>query len=214
MSETTAETTAPTDPAEPPAAPPEAPAAPSREEQQPETDQLPPWARESLSKANAEAARYRTAAKTAADEAKASLVQELGRALGLVKDEPIDPAQLTEQLTASQQAAQAAQRELAIYKAAQAKGADPNALLDSRSFMERAATADDAAALDALIGEHLSTNPRFKVTQAAASGGADLGPGGQATSRVYTADQLADHDFYMKNRADILAAQREGRIRI
>jgi hypothetical protein len=221
---TTEPTTAPAaTPAAPTAAEPQAPAA--AEPATPTTegepaaktaDDLPQWARDSITKANAEAAKYRTQAKTAADDAIKDLTTKLGKALGLVQDDtPPDPAKLTEQLTASQQAALGSQRELAIYKAANARRLNADELLDSRTFMARASQIDptDTAALDALVGEVTSGNTRFKATPAAPQGGADLGPGGQTTPRTYTKEQLADHDFYMKNREDIWAAQREGRIR-
>lgn len=216
MSETIAETTAP---AETPAAP-EAPEV-TREEQQPETDKATPspWedpaaARAEIERLRRENASERVNAKAAAAEAaKAELAQQIGKALGLVKDdEPADPAKLTEQLTSTQQAAQAAQRELAIYKAAQAKGADPNALLDSRSFMERAAQATDPGALDALIGEHLTSNPRLKAAQAAPVGGADFTSASSAGGRTFTRAQIASPEFFQANKADILDALQHGRI--
>lgn len=200
-----------------PAAKPEATTPEAQEPAEPKPDDLPAWAREAITKANAEAAKYRTAAKAAADEAKNELAQSIGKALGLVKDdEPADPAKLTEQLTQSQTATKAAQLENAILRAAVAAKADPEALLDSRSFMERAAQTDptDTAAIAALIGEATTGNPRFKTPPAGApAGAADLGPGGQTPARTYTKAQLNDHAFYMANRADIQAAAREGRIR-
>ncbi len=54
-------------------------------------------------------------------------------ALGLVEDEPIDPAKLTESLTTAQAEAKNARVELAIFRAAAAAGGDPAALLDSQS---------------------------------------------------------------------------------
>lgn len=214
MSETIAETTAP---AETEAAP-EAPPA-TREEQQPETDRAAsPWddpaaARAEIERLRRENASERVNAKNAAaEQARQELAQSIGKALGLVKDdEPADPAKLTADLTATQQAAEQARRELAIYKAATAKGADPNALLDSRSFMERAAQAD-ADALDALIGEHLTSNPRLKAAQAAPVGGADFTSTGSAGGRTFTRAQIASPEFFQANRSDILDALQHGRI--
>jgi hypothetical protein len=221
---TAPEPTQPTTPAEPqaPAAPqapaeaaaPAQPAAPEAAEQN--ADSLPQWARDAISKANAEAAKYRTSAKTAAEEAEKSFVEKLGKALGLIKeDEAPDPAKLTEQLTQKDARLRQTELELAIHKAAGAKKLNADELLDSRSFMERAQKADlsEPGAIAALLDEVAAGNSRFKVTQAAPQGGADLGPGGQSAPRIYTVEQLSDHDFYMKNRDDILAAQREGRIR-
>lgn len=216
MSETIAETTAPE---ATPAAPPVEPAAPQREDQQPETDRAAsPWddpaaARAEIERLRRENASERVNAKNAAaEQARQELAQSIGKALGLVKDdEPADPAKLTADLTATQQAAEQARRELAIYKAATAKGADPNALLDSRSFMERAAQAD-ADALDALIGEHLTSNPRLKAAQAAPVGGADFTSTGSAGGRTFTRAQIASPEFFQANKADILDALQHGRI--
>lgn len=216
MSETIAETTAPAAPAEPTA--PEAPAAPQREEQQPETDKATsPWENPEAAKAEIERLRRENASErvnakaAAAEAAKAELAQQIGRALGLVKDdEPADPAKLTEQLTTTQRQATAAQLELAIYKAAAAKGADPNALLDSRSFMDRATA--DPTALDALITDQLTSNPRLKAAQAAPVGGADFTSTGSAGGRTFTRAQIADPAYYQANKADILDALTNGRI--
>lgn len=106
----------------------------------------------------------RTNAKqTAADEARAELAQQIGKALGLVEDEQVDPTELTQQLTASQGAARQAQVELAVFRAAVGSDADPAALLDSRSFLEKVAQIDpsDADAITAAIAEVVTANPRL-----------------------------------------------------
>jgi hypothetical protein len=214
MPETTTEPAAPAETETAPEAPPA-----TREEQQPETDKATPspWDDPAAAKAEIERLRRENAservnAKTAAAEAaKAELAQQIGKALGLVKDdEPADPAKLTEQLTTQQKATQTAQLELAIYKAAAAKGADPNALLDSRSFMDRATA--DPSALDALIGEQLTSNPRLKAAQAAPVGGADFTSTSSAGGRTFTRAQIADPAYYQANKADILDALTHGRI--
>lgn len=106
----------------------------------------------------------RTNAKQqAADEARTALATEIGKALGLVKDEPADPTQLTEQLTASQADAKSAKVELAVFKAAAAAGGDPLALLDSASFLEKVRAIDptDSGAVAAAITEAVTANPRL-----------------------------------------------------
>lgn len=106
----------------------------------------------------------RTNAKQqAAEEARTELAQQIGKALGLVEDETVDPNVLTEQLTASQQAARQAQVELAVFRAAAATEADPSALLDSRSFLEKVAEIDpsDADAFQQAITEVIAANPRL-----------------------------------------------------
>lgn len=112
----------------------------------------------------------RTNAKqTAADEARAELAQTIGKALGLVKDDaPVDPAKLTEQITAAQADAKKAQVALAVYQNAGPAGADPLALLDSASFQAKVASLDpsDTAALTAAIQEAVTANPRLGAAPA------------------------------------------------
>lgn len=147
---------------------------------------------------------------TAAADARQQLLKDLG----LVKDdEPADPQLIAEQLTAAQASATASALELAIYKAAGAAKADPAALLDSRDFLAKISGIDptDTEALAAAIGEASTSNPRFKVTQAATVGGANFS-GGAAPARTFTRAQIADTAYYTANRTDILAALSTGRI--
>jgi hypothetical protein len=91
----------------------------------------------------------RTNAKAqAAEDAKKELAQTIGKALGLVEDEPIDPAKLTESLTTAQAEAKQAQVALAVYQNAGTVG-DPVALLDSTTFLKSVAGIDptDTAAV-------------------------------------------------------------------
>ena len=195
-------------PAETPAEPQTAPAV-----KDPWDD--PAAARAEIDKLRKENASARVTAKqTAAEEAKNQYAQEIGKLLGLVKDDaPATPENLTAQLTEAQTTAANTARELAIFKAAADAKADANALLDSRAFLNKVAGIDptDTAALAAAISEATTSNPRFKVTQAAPVGGADL-TGGSGPARTYTRAQLADPAFYSANRSDILAAQQQGRI--
>lgn len=225
MSGTPDPTTPPAAPAEgAPATPPETPPAPAAATEPPAAPPAPqanPWDDPTAAKAEIEKLRRENQAErlnakaTAAAAARQELAQTIGKTLGLVKDdETTDPAQLTQALTASQADAKNAARELAIYKQAGHAKADPAALLDSRDFMSKVAGIEptDTQALAAAISEATTSNPRFKATQAAAVGGADLGTGGSAPARTYTREQLRDPAFYQANKTDILAAQREGRI--
>lgn len=108
----------------------------------------------------------RTNAKAqAADEARADFAQQIGKILGLIPDEAteLDPAALTEQLTNSQAATRQAQVELAVFRAAAGTDADPSALLDSRSFLEKVAALDpgDGDAITAAIADAIGSNPRL-----------------------------------------------------
>jgi hypothetical protein len=109
------------------------------------------------------------ATQTAAEQAKSELAQQIGKALGLVEDGEATPdaSKLTEQLTAQTQAAKQAQLELAVYKAASMHGADADALLDSRSFLEKVADLDptNTDELNAAIKDVVENNPRLQAGQ-------------------------------------------------
>lgn len=186
---------APATPAGPPADPatPQDPAAPGGEptpepaepEDGPSTDGLPEWARKSLSKANQEAAAARVAAKKAKEDAEAAqkqLVQSIGKALGLVKDdEPptVDGLQQALQekdstLTAAQAEAQALRIENAILRYADKHGGDADALTDSESFKAKLkdldASADDyTSRVEELVKSTVESNARFRKVQVATS---------------------------------------------
>ncbi len=140
----------------------------------------PAKAKAEIERLRAENAKDRTTAKqNAATEAKNGLIQELGKALGLVKDGDTTPTpeQLTAQLAEKTSEATATQRELAVYRTAgQVPGADVNALLDSRTFLDsiKDIKPDDTAALKAAVEKAITDNPRLKTAQAAGKSGGDL----------------------------------------
>jgi hypothetical protein len=154
-------------------------------------DSLPSWAQKLITDVRKEAGDYRTAAKTSAEKAQQELTDKLAVALGLKEDAATDPAALTASLTAAQAAAQNAARELAIFKAASATGADPGRLLDSNSFMSSVAGLDpsDGAAVTAAINAAIAANPILKAVQAAAASGTELGGTGEQSQ--ITMQQLA-----------------------
>jgi len=174
--------TPPADPATPPATDPAAaapPANPAAEPPKPAPPAPAPPAEDSDAKiarleaevkaARAEAGKDRVTSKqNAADAAEKALAQKIGVALGLVKDEPVDPAKLTEQLTAAGAQAKQAQVELAVYRAAATTEADPAALLDSRSFLDsvKGVEPNDAKAIAAAIAAAVTANPRLGKTPA------------------------------------------------
>jgi hypothetical protein len=163
------------------------PAAPSAES----VTDLPAWAQKIITETRKEAGDYRTAAKTAADNAQKELTDKLAVALGLKPDAAADPAALTASLTEAQSKAQSAARELAIFKAAAATGADPSRLLDSNSFMSSVTGLDpaDGAAVTAAITAAVAANPLLKAVQAAAASGTELG--GTGEQGQITEQQLA-----------------------
>lgn len=97
------------------------------------------------------------------EDVKNELAQTIGKALGLVKDEPIDPAKLTESLTTAQTEAKQARVELAVFRNAMAAGGDPAALLDSTSFLKSLDGVDpnDGEAVKAAIAKAVETNARL-----------------------------------------------------
>lgn len=120
----------------------------------------------------------RTQAKeTAAQEARAALAQDIGKALGIIPgDAAPDPAALTAAAQEATARANAATVELAVYRSAsnpQAETkADPVALLDSRAFLAKVQDLDPTAAdfqatLDAAIKAAVTENPKLAAQAAA-----------------------------------------------
>ncbi|MCY0959607.1 hypothetical protein [Streptomyces sp. H27-H5] len=143
------------------------PAAPPQ--QQPaEGDEttLPPWAQKALTDARAEAGKGRiTAKQKAADDARAEIAQQIGKALGIVQDDgPPDPAKLTEQVADLSGQLRAARSELAAYRSAGTEGANASRLLNSRSFVDKLAALDPTAEgfaeqLKKAITDEVATDP-------------------------------------------------------
>ncbi|MFI7315149.1 hypothetical protein [Streptomyces hygroscopicus] len=137
-----------------------------------------------LKAANGEAAKARTSAKkAAADEARTEIVQELGKALGLIKDDedaPPDPAALTAQIEKATAAHRETAIELAVYRGAAKHGADPDALTDSRAFLKSIADLDPgdeefAKKVNAAIKAAVADNPKLKAAgQAPARSSSDF----------------------------------------
>ena len=156
-----------------------------------------------LKAARDEAAQNRIKAREAASE-KDQLIQTLGKALGLVKDDDEqgkgpDAEALAAQVEKSQTEATEAARELAVYKAAATNGADPSKLLDSRSFLNSIKDVDhgDEKALGAAIKAAVDNNKSFASARVAGASTADTasGPGGGSTPKadMSLADAVAGH---------------------
>jgi len=153
--------------------------------------ELPEWAQKLLTEVRSEAAKYRTEAKTAAEQAQAELTDRFAKVFNLKEDDATDPEALTKAATEAQQKAAQSARELAIFKAASHVGADPNRLLDSNSFMSSVSQVDpaDGAAVTAAIQAAIAANPILKAVQAAAASGTELG--GSQEAGLITDEQLA-----------------------
>lgn len=168
MTETANTTTPATEPAEPSAAA-TTPTEPAKPTPPPSAPSGNVWDDPTAAKAEIERLRRengaaRTNAKAqAADDARNELAQAIGKALGIVQDEKIDPAELTKQLTESQASTKHAQVELAVFKAAGQAGGDPAALLDSQSFLKSLSDVDpsDSQAVQAAIARAVEANPRL-----------------------------------------------------
>lgn len=152
--------------------------------------------------ARAEAGKERINAKTAAaEEARLELAKQIGKALGLVTDEPPDPAKLAEQVTTFQSQAKQANLELAVFRSADTANGDPQALLDSRAFQAKVASMDptDSAALVAAITEAVAENPRLAKVNPTAPGmkpnvaqGRSSSPPAGLDARIAAAEQAGD----------------------
>ncbi|UBU16668.1 hypothetical protein [Nonomuraea gerenzanensis] len=147
------------------------------------------------------------------EKVKTDFAQQIAKALGLAAEEekPLDPQQVIETLTAERDSTaqerdkererhRRALIELAVHRASQKVGADPDALLDSRSFLKAVRDMDpDADDFSTSLAETIQTavenNPKFKsATQAgppARSGGEFTGgPGERAPSSEPSIDEF------------------------
>lgn len=154
-----------------------------------------------LKTANGEAAKARTTAKkSAADEARTEIVQELGKALGLIKDDdktPPDPAVLKQQIEQATAAHRSTALELAVYRGAAKAGVDPDSITDSRAFMASIKDLDPsdegfAKAVTAAMKKAAEDNPKLKAaSQAPARTSSDRS--GSAGGRSASDDSIDAH---------------------
>ncbi|MFE5681728.1 hypothetical protein [Streptomyces sp. NPDC056512] len=150
-----------------------------------------------LADARKDAGRARTdAKKQAADDAVKALTQQLGKALGFVKDDtPPDPkaladaiAQKDTAITEKDAALRAKDVELAVWARADKAKAKAGALLDSRAFVATLASLDPSdkgftAALDKAIKDAVDGNKAaFAAAPPAGKSGADLSNGSREGS--------------------------------
>lgn len=158
------------------------------------------------------------AKQAAADEARKELANTIGKALGLVEDETIDPAKLTESLTQSQAEAKQARVELAVFRNAATAGGDPAALLDSSSFLASLASVDpsDSAAVTAAIQSAITANPRLGAAPAEPRTPAPNPAQGSSASGAGGTPQLTEADVKRLAEAgkheEIVKAREEGRL--
>lgn len=225
MTATPAEPT-PTEPqsAEPPAAAttqsPEAPKPTEPPKSEPKQGGGNLWEDPDAAKAEIERLRRengaaRTNAKAqAAEDAKKELAQTIGKALGLVDNEPVDPETLTKQLTESQADAKQARVELAVFRNATEAGGDPAALLDSSSFLKSLDGIDpnDSAAVAEAITKAVEANPRLGAAPSGPKPPAPNPAQGSSASGPGRAAQLTQADLRNMTPEEIGQARKEGRL--
>ncbi|MEU6649507.1 hypothetical protein ABZ904_08670 [Streptomyces sp. NPDC046900] len=166
-------------------------------------DSLPDSVAKVIRDAREEAGKARTTAKAnAANDARQELLATISKAIGLDSGEKLPTAEeltqqlatSTGQLTAAQEDALAARIELSVWRTAQRLGANADALLDSRAFVDKIDSLDvdptDLAAFTTAVEQQvtaaLQANPGLRAMQGPGRSGADLGGAGgsgdQATS--------------------------------
>lgn len=206
--------TAPADPKAPAVPAPEpAVTTPAADKDDPETLKAE-IARLRKEAADANGKARENARAEAAKAAKEEIIQQLGTALGLVET-PTDPEKLAEQVAASTAEAKQAKLELAIYQTAGASNVDAAALLDSRTFMSKAADIDpaDTVAMAALIGEVITANPALasRTTGIPAPNPAQGSSAGGAAPtlavQIATAEQAGDWETARRLKAEQLNSQ-------
>lgn len=169
------------------------------------TDQLPDdpqQLKNIIHRLRGENAKSRTDAKVrAAEEARADLIHDLGKALGLVGDSEETPSveTLTESLTQAQGEAEQARKALAVYRAARGV-ADADALLDSRAFdgVLNGVDLADEGAVKTAITSFVAEYPRFRSAQVAGASSVEY-PAGSGEGAV-TLDQFKRMSGEERNR--------------
>lgn len=154
-----------------------------------------------LAAARGEAGKSRVNAKAAAaEEARATLAQEIGKALGLVADDKtkVDPAQLAQQLEQSRGDSRDRAAELVVWRNATTLGVNAAALTDSRAFAAAIAKLDASADTFAddvkkAAQEAATQNPLLKAQAAGGKSGADFsgGTGEQQAKPTTLEDAIA-----------------------
>lgn len=190
---------------QPPAAPPQPPAAPAQPPVEPKAVEVgevdtaanllakytPEELAEYAVRLREEAKRGRTGAKkTAAEEARTELVQQLARDAGLLPpdgDGKVTPEQLTADLAAARDQARTAAVQLELYRTAAQHGAVAGDLLSLVVLRDTAdldpKAADFSAKVIAAAQAAVTANPVLKAAPAAARSGAEFtgGPGAPST---------------------------------
>lgn len=199
--EETAETTAVETTAE------ASPETSNEEVTQPEKDSLEDW--------KAQSRKHEKAAKELRKdlERQTELFKKLAEKVGLDIDEEAAPTvdALTDKLTTAQKVARDKSVELAVYKSASKLEADVNALLDSRTFLNKVESLDPEAddfdeSVNQAITDALEANPKLKVETRPAVKKIGTEMKGGTAQKVWTRKELEEMslDEYKANEAAIL----------
>lgn len=160
--------------------------APARQPER--VEDLPPWAQKVIKEARQGEGDYRKRAQAAEADKKSTedklqgFLDGFAKVMGLGDDdatgggtpEPPDPEKLTQQLAGAQREHRATQVELAVYRAAGRFDGDPDALLDSRSFLKKVLDFDPSEEdfgdkVSEAIRAAVSSNPKLKAAPAPAA---------------------------------------------
>lgn len=147
---------------------------------------LPAWAQKLIKDTRTDAASNRARANQLEKASQAQL-DAIAQAAGL-KPADADPAKLAEELAKTQAKARDSAVHLAVYRTAGKHQADPDALLDSRSFLTAVAeldpsAADFAAKVETAVKDAVKTNPKLKAQAAVSRSGGDGPPGGSGNAK-------------------------------
>lgn len=198
-------------------------------------EQLPPWAQKLLRDTRNEAATNRAKAKEHADQLAALEAKSQAQLDGIAKALGLKPEEATpEQIMAERDAAQAERDaeklraratavELAVFRAAQAAGANGDALLDSRAFVAKLTGLDpDADGFADQVRDLIKTateeDARYKaapplaaeVPPAAKPEPAVPKSGGEFTGPPQPARQLTEEDAKHMTPAQVVEAMDKG----
>jgi hypothetical protein len=159
----------------------------------------PEWGQREIERLRKEAGDHRAAAKTAAErateQAQKDFADKLAVALGLKPDAAQDPAALTAALSDAQTKARDASLKLAVYQTAGTAGANPDALLDSNTFLANVRQLDPTSSdfptkVSEAITAAVTANPTLKAARAAGASTVET-PGGTGEQGQITEAQLA-----------------------
>lgn len=143
---------------------------------------LPPWAQKLIKDARKGEGDYRkraqeeAASRASTEEKLQGFLDGFSKVLGLSADTdatneaptPPDPEKLTSELEAAQREHHATRVELAVFRSAGEYDGDPDALLDSRSFLNKVLDLDPSAGdfndkVATAIKEAVASNPKLKA---------------------------------------------------